>query len=219
MFKGRLFYLFVSLLVLVVLSPFLRGDFLGDTILYSVAAFIGLSTIYGLRLGKRALALTAVLAVLSLASGMVSVFTPGRVLNSFAVLAALGFYGVVVALLLRYIVKAKRVTADILFGSVCVYLLVGMMFSMLYVFLDIVNPASFAVSTVVAGAGSPSEGAFTYYSFVTLTTLGYGDIVPVSGYARTFAFLEAATGTLYVAILISRLVSMYITQSLQKKDA
>ncbi len=215
--KGRLFYLFVSLLILVILSPLLRGDILGKAILYAIAVFIGLSTIYGLKLGRRALAVTLVFAFLSVISGVVSLLTGDNVSSAIALLTAIPFYGVVIALLLRYIVRAKQVTADILYGSVCVYLLVGMLFAMIYTFLDLLNPAAFAVSTAAASS-SPSEGALAYYSFVTLTTLGYGDIIPVSGYARTFAFLEAIIGVLYVAILISRLVSLYITQSVLDKN-
>jgi hypothetical protein len=214
--RGRLFYLFVSLLVLVVLAPFLRGLPIGEIILYAVSAIVGLSTLYGLKLRKRALVTTAVLAIIYLALGAVSLAKPSTALNAASALGSLGFFGAVIALLLRYIVRARRVTADILFGSVSVYLLIGLLYGMLYIFIDILNPAAFTASN--AAAGGPTGADLSYYSFVTLTTLGYGDITPVSGYARTFAFLEAITGTLYVAILVSRLVSLYITHSMQSKE-
>jgi hypothetical protein len=69
-------------------------------------------------------------------------------------------------------------------------------------------------AVTLSGAEQGTAGAMTYYSLVTLTTLDYGDIVPVSDYARTFSFLGAMTGTLYVAILISLLVSTVIAHSL-----
>jgi hypothetical protein len=155
-----------------------------------------------------------ILGVLSVVLGEISLFAGGSLLQGISTLSSILFFGFLVGLLIRYIIGAEQVTADILYGSVCVYLLIGIVYSMVYRFIDTVDPAAFAVSVDTAPAGA---GDFTYFSFVTLTTLGYGDIQPVSGYARTFAFLEAITGTLYVAILISRLVSLYITHSIMDR--
>jgi voltage-gated potassium channel Kch len=59
---------------------------------------------------------------------------------------------------------------------------------------------------------------FTYYSYVTLTTLGYGDIIPISTSARSLALLEAMMGQLYLAVLVARLVGLHISQSMMKKS-
>jgi hypothetical protein len=217
--KGRLFYLFVSLLTLVVLSPFLLSGSLGKIILYVLPMAAGISTVYGLRLGRRPMIITLSLGVLSVALGTASVFVEGLSVHGVATLCTAVFYGFLIGLLVRYIVRAEKVTADILFGSVSVYLLIGISFSIIYRFIGILNPAAFTVTAGAPVASATSQMSFTYYSFVTLTTLGYGDIVPLSSYARTFAFLEAITGVLYVAILISRLVGLYITNSIMKKNA
>ncbi|MFC1800014.1 potassium channel family protein [Candidatus Eisenbacteria bacterium] len=213
----KLLVLFVSLLIIVVLSPFLLGDILGQTILYVMAVLACIATVYGLRLGKRAVLLTLFLGVLSAVLGVVSILSEGMLLDALSVLSSAVFYGFLIGLLIRYIVGAEEVTADILYGSICVYLLIGIVFAMIYRFVDILNPAAFSLGGGSMALSAPEPGDYTYYSFVTLTTLGYGDIQPVSGYAKTFAFLEAITGTLYVAILISRLVSLYITHSIMKK--
>jgi len=213
----RLLVLFISIITIVILSPFLMGSILGQSILYVLAVVSCIATVYGLRLGKIPTAVTLFLGMLTLILGEISLFSGGSLFQGISTLTVIVFYGFLVALLIRYIVGAEEVTADILYGAVCVYLLIGIVFAMTYRFIDILNPAAFSISGEAAGATGPSQGDFTYYSFVTLTTLGYGDIQPVSGYARTFAFLEAIVGTLYVAILISRLVSLYITHSIMNK--
>lgn len=90
---------------------------------------------------------------------------------------------------------------DGLFGAVFGYFLVALVFSQVYVGLELLAPGSFVL---------PDDGeardALLYFSLVTLTTLGYGDIVPVSPVARLAAGVEAAVGTLYIAILIGRIV-------------
>ncbi len=215
--SDRLFFLFVSLVTIVVLSPFFSGNLLGQSIIYVLTAAACISTVYGLRLGRLPMIITVLLGILSVVVGGISLVLHGPVPTALAVLIAAVFYGYLISLLIRYIIKAEEVTADILYGSVCVYLLIGIVFAMIYRFIDLLNPDAFLSAVDRAPSISGIQPDFTYFSFVTLTTLGYGDIQPVSGYARTFAFLEAITGTLYVAILISRLVSLYITHSVMKR--
>ena len=99
----------------------------------------------------------------------------------------------------------EKLNLNRLLGAVCVYLLLGALWSTLYSSLHQVSPESFsgAVSTE-AGAGQ-----WVYYSFVTLTTLGYGDILPVSPAARALAYAEAIIGVFYMAVLVAMLVSAY----------
>ena len=215
---GRLAFLVVSLITIVILSPFLMGNILGQSIIYLLAVAACVATVYGLKLGLWPRVTTLFLAILSVAIGVASFYAKGPVVQSISFLSATLFYGFLTALLIRYIVRAEKVTADILFGSVSVYLLIGIVFAMVFRLIDALNPAAFAFPVEDQVAGVQGHADFTYFSFVTLTTLGYGDIQPLSGYARTFAFLEAITGTLYVAILISRLVSLYITDSVMAKS-
>jgi hypothetical protein len=216
-FGGRLLSLLVCIVTTVVLTPFMANSILGQIVLWVLAAAASIATIYGLRLGKRAMILTLLLGILSVLTGTLSASTGSNVGYDAAIITSAAFYGLLIGLLIRYIVRAERVTGDILFGAVSVYLLIGIVFSLIFRFIDIVNPEAFAVAEDAAGGSGAGRGDFTYFSFVTLTTLGYGDIRPVSGYARTFAFLEAITGTLYIAVLISRLVSLYVTDTIMSK--
>ena len=116
--------------------------------------------------------------------------------------------------LLRHIIKAKKVTADIIYGAVSVYILLGVFFTSLYLFLDSITQAPLFTYSGIEPGGIYREGeSIFYFSFVTLTTLGYGDIRPISDISRIFAIIEAMTGVLYSAALIGRLMGLYVAQS------
>jgi len=96
------------------------------------------------------------------------------------------------------------------------YLLIGVTWSFFYAMVEISSPGAFNFGLLAAQAGdSAARGAlhfFTYYSLVTLSTLGYGDITPLSPFARSLSALEAITGQLFIAITIARLVGTHIAQ-------
>ena len=125
--------------------------------------------------------------------------------------------------LLKVVLGKGPVTGDKLSGAVCVYLLIGVIWSLLFGILEIAAPGSLRFSDADAGVqealrtGAP-QGATTYFSFVTLTTLGYGDIVPVSQAARSLAAVEALLGQLYLTILVARLVGLHMTHSGLTRD-
>lgn len=110
------------------------------------------------------------------------------------------------AVLLLSVVMAEKVTHDVISGAIAVYLLIGIAWAVIYVLIEGLNPGSFAVAD--ADRGTIWE-QLLYFSFTTLTTLGYGDISPLTPVARIWAVFEAICGTFFLAILISRLVSLY----------
>jgi voltage-gated potassium channel len=127
--------------------------------------------------------------------------------------AGLLFIGFVVVQLLRFIVYAPRVDSEVLCAAIAGYLLSGLAWSLAYALLDRLDPTSFAF-TLAPKSGRTMDG-FTslYFSFVTLSTVGYGDIIPVSEMARMLAMVEAMFGMFYVSLLIARLVSLYSSKS------
>ena len=126
------------------------------------------------------------------------------------VAVVLPFYSLTAVLALRYILSAReKVNFNILMGAVCVYMLMGIIWAIVYSFLNYLIPGSFSGMTAESEEGSLLE--FIYYSFVTLTTLGYGDLLPVSQIARALAYLEALIGQIYVAVLIAGLVSIHLS--------
>lgn len=119
------------------------------------------------------------------------------------------FIGYVIVHLLLFILRAPRIDSEVLCAGVAGYLMVGLLWSLAYLLTATLAQDSFAFSAH-PGVGNSMKG-FTaiYFSFITLTTVGYGDIVPVSGVARMLAMMEAITGVSYMAVLISRLVAVY----------
>ncbi len=119
------------------------------------------------------------------------------------------FLSYTAGLIISHVLRAERVTAQKIYGALCAYLLLGMIWVSLYSIIDFFLPGSFRMGE----RDHLSNSEMFYYSFVTLTTLGYGDLVPVAPIARSMAALEAVTGQLYLAVLVARLVGLHITHS------
>jgi len=121
-----------------------------------------------------------------------------------------GFLSVAIACTLKQVVVGAEVSVNRLVGAVCVYLLLGTMWAVAYTVLDLLAPGSFQGFSSLDNFGWDSE--WLYFSFVTMTTLGYGDITPVSATARFLAYSQAVFGQFYVAVLVAGLVSVYISK-------
>jgi len=126
----------------------------------------------------------------------------------YSVLNTLFLVAVLITCLTR-VLDQSPVNEDKIMGALCVYILIGVIFSFVYEITYIFDPNSIDLGTEFAASVDPQQfWVFTYFSFVTLTTLGYGDVLPVAPFARSMATLEAVLGPLYLAILIARLVSL-----------
>jgi len=107
--------------------------------------------------------------------------------------------------LMGYVLRARKVTQDQIYAGICMYLMLGFAFGAFYYLLSILDPQSFAANV---DPGSGQKPDLMYFSFVTLATLGYGDITPRTNIARSLAVVEALAGMLFIAIFMARLVSM-----------
>lgn len=111
----------------------------------------------------------------------------------------------------HYTLFSKKITTDILFASIVNYLLISLLFARVYAVVDFYLPGSFSYPGKVVGVGeSLLSGHFSYFSLVTIATLGYGDIVPLHPLAQTLAAIEAVLGQFYVAMVVAWLVSMHV---------
>jgi hypothetical protein len=134
------------------------------------------------------------------------------------------FLALVVVAILAHVFKSMRITRETIAGAVCAYLLIGAMWAHVFSVIENVSPNSFADNSIEAYAASGPEpmrnraDRFTYFSFVTLTTLGYGDITPMTRAAKNLAALEAIFGQLYLAILIARLVGQQALGDKERED-
>jgi Ion channel len=134
---------------------------------------------------------------------------------------AVAFYFWAAGLIVASLFRRQTLSADSVFGAVCGYLLLGMAWGVLYSMLDTLWPGSFQVGDRLAEqvrAGDSRIHVFTYYSFITLTTVGYGDVTPVSTPARTCAWLEALTGQFYLAVLVAGLVGALLSRKSEASD-
>ena len=106
---------------------------------------------------------------------------------------------------LRYVMQARIITRDQIYAGVCMYLMLGFAFGALFYLMNILDPKSFAQNVDLPAGDTPD---LMYFSFVTLATLGYGDITPGTRAVRSLAVLEALVGMLYIAVFMARLVSL-----------
>lgn len=117
----------------------------------------------------------------------------------------LGYFLLVFITIMRYVLDRTPVTVDKVFGALSAYFLMGFAWSHGFTIFYEVNPASFNVPPDAAPIWS------TYFSFTTLTTLGYGDITPQTVAARSYAIMEAATGQIFLAVIVARLIALQIS--------
>lgn len=127
------------------------------------------------------------------------------------------FVGFLIWRVLKDVSSGSRITSERVFGAVCAYLLIGFLFVDLYGFITLIDENAFSVSENLAARWSEDDSyrkgnVLTYFSFVTMTTLGYGDITPISPAARTLAWIQALIGQLYLAITIAGLVGVHIAR-------
>ena len=127
------------------------------------------------------------------------------------------------AVVLQFLFRQERVTADSILGGINVYLLLGIAYAVLHALVETVTPGSYTVGGVgvtelLARAGSEGFSELVYFSFVTFTTLGYGDIVPANSVSGMLSASEAVVGQLYVAIFVARLVSLQVSQAAQVRS-
>ena len=116
----------------------------------------------------------------------------------------------VLRLMMMQIFQTKKITLETIALAMCTYVLLGNLWTILYIPVAAFSPGAFVLNT--AAGAAPIFDQLSYFSFVTLTTLGYGDVLPVAPLARSLAVLEALTGTLFLAVLISRLVGSYSSE-------
>lgn len=211
-------YKFTALLAALVLflavNPFLAQAAAGEVLIFNTfVLLVLLANVYAAthrRLHLAAGALLALGAYLPLIAGDLA-DRQSLEAYAFACLGLLWLFST--GSILGHILTRRVVTVDTLAGAVCVYLQIGLVWSVAFVFVDAFVPGSFNfAAAAVTGPDSlrANYQDFVYFSFVTLTTAGYGDLLPVSAPARALAYLEAALGQIYLAVLVARLLGLHL---------
>ena len=214
--------LLLALLTIIILEPVLSMTRHGIVILNVIGAVVLLSGVYAVSECKEVFVTAILLSILSIITTWLLLAYPGHAMVIFAhatMIIVLGFFA---GAILHYVVRSGRVTADRIFAAICAYLLIGYAWAFAYALLDEFSPGAFASPTEVARNDYVGRVIqMRYFSFMTLATVGYGDIVPRTPGARTMAILEAILGQFYLVALIGRLVGLHIVHgnSSQSRDS
>jgi hypothetical protein len=219
-FRFSIRQILVSLIILFLAGPFVESRWgrLAETVLYS---FVLISTLVAVGARPRALMLSLALILPALTFRWVShLFSLSQ--NDPLPLVCLSLaFGFTIFQLLRFVIRAQRVDSDVLCAGISVYLLLGQIWGFLYQLADRFLPGSFNFPGLPGHSAQLSPDEAFYFSMSTITTAGYGDIVPASRAARTLSNFESTTGVLFMAVLLSRLVAMHLadrTRSQQSMD-
>jgi voltage-gated potassium channel Kch len=200
--RQRYTILFYTLLLTMVAAPvFAALDFPGVLIEFLLAANL-LAAVLPVGAGKARRVLLAMMALVWLArSATAWLEHPALSAMTLGIWTVIGLLAAAGAL--RFAMRAASVDAEHLYAALSAYLLAGIFFGLFYWVLEQSWPGTFAV------AGDFSRMSAIYFSFVTLATLGYGDIVPRTDVARALAIVEGVGGQLFLAVMVARLVSLY----------
>ncbi len=182
-------------------------------LLFSCLLIIG---VWSLKGSGRFFSVGMTFVLIGITLNVLSVNLPSQVFVYGSFAALFGFLLIAISCTLKQVVVGTEISANRLVGAVCIYLLLGVIWAVAYTVLNMISPGSFQGFSPLADRAWDSE--WLYFSFVTMTTLGYGDISPVSATARALAYMQAVFGQLYVAILVAGLVGVYISSRQSNKQ-
>lgn len=209
--QTNFFYLLGALLLMLFGVP-IAQDFqlvdadLAQAFYFSILMIVG---VHSLRGGGRYFRIGMVLAIAGVALNAVAAGQSAVLYKGLSIVSLFVFLLVSISYTLKQVIFGTEINANRLVGAICVYLLLGVIWALAFSFIELISPSSFA--GVEQDAAHGWKATWVYYSFVTLTTLGYGDILPLSAAARSVAYLEAIVGQFYIAVLVAGLVSAYIS--------
>ena len=208
---GRQRYLAYSLLAFLCVLAVPEGP--GSRLLvYCVLTLVFVTGPLAVARTRLSLGATGVLALLVLVPGVASAVGDYDWAFEVSTLVGVGLFAFLAALVSKELLfEDAEVTSETLWAAVNVYVLIGLGFAFLYAALSLLGPDVF-VGKFMGEALHDELHGFVYFSFVTLTTLGYGDVTPNGAFVATLTVLEALVGQLYVAIMIARLVGLYIAR-------
>ncbi|HSG80988.1 MAG TPA: potassium channel family protein, partial [Gemmatimonadota bacterium] len=187
-----------------------------NTILMLLTTAVLFSGLYAVATSRRHLLIGLAVFLPALVLGWLEKLRPSATIEVLELVFLILFFAYLAWMLLLHVLAARRVDVNIIFAAICVYMLVGFTCGYAYYLIELLagDPTSMATFTGNVGIDLPRSESI-YYSFVTLTTLGYGDIAPIASSSRAIAMVEALTGQVYLVTLMARLVSLQVAHSSQ----
>jgi hypothetical protein len=214
----RAFLVLVLFLGLLLLDPLIPGPLTNFSF-----AMIGVAGAWLLSdrksVSRKVIAVSSLVVIVAIAAVKLlpdPILGPTRIRIGLLILTfTLILYGCCGALMLSAMLKAREVTHQLIISAVNLYLILGMFYAHIYTILDWFHPESFALQV----PGRESASSFIYFSFVTLATLGYGDITPKAEFAQRLAITEAIIGQFYGSLVVAYLLSVYIGHRIRVGDS
>lgn len=203
--RDRALFLLIIILVHNLIYPLSTGGGIGPIIFYLIFGTMFIFPVFMLSERKAELILITVSGIAVFFAGVLNSYTPGTLALPSLYVWVIVYHLTIAVVLVRYIFVSEHVLLEVVLAATSLYLVIGSVFTPMYGLIELLEPGSF-----VSSSGAVIDWQLLlYYSYVTLTTLGYGDITPVKYYAQACASFEAIVGVLYTVILLSRLINAY----------
>ena len=214
-FKRRFLALLLLILAMLIIVP-LADEFVRLRMLMDIFwSAIFIAVIYAVSQKKHHILVGVLLALPMLGSIWSRYFVQYSALEAVGGLCGAVFFIFAIIQILIFVYTQKEVTRDLIAGAAIVYLLMALAWSFIFGVVESLDPGSFSIPDI---EGISTSRSFLYLSFVTITTLGYGDITPVTSLARSLCILEAVIGQLYLVVQVAWLVGVHVSQSMLKKS-
>ena len=202
--KNRFIYIILAILLVMLVSPFIRyTGKSGHFITTLLAAMIPLTSFYALTTDRKRAIIILFIAAPFVLLDLIDMFFTHRYLMIVEYSFGTILYFYIIFLLLRNLLSYRVITANLIYCAISTYFLIGIMWAGIYTVLEGISPGS------ISGISKPED--LIYFSFVTLTTVGFGDVAPLSILSRRLAVFEAAMGSIYMAVIIAMIVGRYMS--------
>ena len=213
-FRERFLSLLIFIIAMIIIGPLVE-EFVRLSILIDILwSAIFISAVYAVSQKKHHILIGVLLSLPMLGSIWAKYFVEFKALVVVGSLCGVAFILFAIIQMLMFIYSHQEVTRDLIVGAAVVYLLMALMWTFIFVVVETLHPGSFNLPDAV---DLTATRQFVYYSFVTLTTLGYGDITPITSLARSLCILEAVIGQLYLVVQVAWLVGVHVSQSMVKR--
>ena len=204
-------------MLLTALYPFLDKTATGMIILQALNSCMLILIIYTLAIRRTAYYMALIIVIPALILGWANIILDIPLLEIVSGISLIAVYALTVLILFRDLFSEGEITEDTVYGAICTYLLFGHMWGTAYYTISNLDPGAFLFNLTAYPGGTLQQFDLLYFSFITLTTTGYGDIVPTLGIVKMLALFETVIGTIFIAVFMARLVG-HLAISAGKKE-
>jgi Ion channel len=201
--------LFLSLLGGLILYPFAENSTFGYYAFRVLASAIIVFCVYAVSFRRSLIVIVLLLAIPAFLHRVLNLGVSSDSLSILNIVLSFAFDVLIVVVMFRRVFAPGQPNSETILGALCIYLLIGFAFASIYGLIVLIQPHAFYLDPMSNLHSSPNRLDFVYFSLATMSSLGAAGITPVSGEARCTSVIEAIVGVLYLAVLISRLVSAY----------